>query len=59
MIVMIVVKMRYRCTYAHLEGTWGSGDIASFILSLTATTGVSGQPPALAALDPQQEALFP
>jgi hypothetical protein len=37
--VGIVVRMRYRYTYAHLKGTWGSGDRASFILSLSANKG--------------------
>jgi len=37
--VVTVVKMRYRCTYAHLKGTWGSGDRAPFICSLSVNTG--------------------
>ena len=37
--VVIMVKMRYRCTYAHLKGTWRSGDRASFIPSLSANRG--------------------
>jgi len=56
--VVIVVKMRNRCTYAHLKGTWGSADRSSFILSLSANR-VEWSAPALAALHPEQEAHFP
>lgn len=37
--LVIVVKVRYRCTYPHLKGTWGSGDRASFIPSLSTNRG--------------------
>jgi len=37
--LVIAVKMRYRCTYAHLKGTSGIGDKASFIPSLSANRG--------------------
>ena len=50
----MVVKMGYRCTYAHLTGTWGSGERASFIPSLTANRDEWS-----AALHPEQEAHFP
>jgi hypothetical protein len=59
MMVVIMVKMRYRCIYTHLEGTWGSGDIASFILSLSAYNRGKWLATSPGCFGPRARGLFP
>lgn len=58
MMVMIVTKMKHRCTYAHQKGTRGSGDIASFILSLNANRG-EWSATSTGCFAPRAKVLFP